>query len=35
VGIAPDLVVLPTAIEIKSGIDPELERALEALQSPE
>lgn len=35
VGIAPDLLVLPTAIEIKSGRDPELERALEALQTPE
>ena len=35
VGIAPDLVVLPTAAEIRNGRDPELERALEALQAPD
>jgi carboxyl-terminal processing protease len=35
VGLAPDLVVLPTAAEIRSGRDPELERALEALQASE
>jgi carboxyl-terminal processing protease len=33
VGIAPDLVVLPTAAEIRGGRDPELKRALEALQA--
>jgi carboxyl-terminal processing protease len=35
VGIAPDLVVLPTAAEIRNGRDPELDRALEAIQAPD
>jgi carboxyl-terminal processing protease len=35
VGVAPDLVLLPTAVELRNGRDPELERALEVLQAPD
>lgn len=33
VGVAPDIEVIPTAVDVRAGRDPELEQALEAMQA--